>query len=722
MLRSIPPVIWLWSQTVYNPSITLLLSPPSLPRLSPVSPFPCPFPSPISASSLPNPLLSCPCPFDVQDNELVTLVWLQEAHMVPVEVDAAHLQYFYDLLARGGSSVLEVANEGLGISLYLAQSKATARDALFPQVPRPTSLPAHPHSSYRPSEPSPSIKLRVRALESSAPPPGEHAESEFDDPDISDQDLEALDGGRTRTRIDREGGVRLGEGDVEGRDALLGGDRGKDKSDTEVDSGAPAAKRDGATQKRPRGKGDKGERPAKRPAPARKRGDGTKSSTKADGTKSSTKADGTKSSTKADGTSAGEARDRESPVEDPRRAQATAWLAQRVADSEDQSVRATSAKLQGDLVDNALAVAGGDAVARWYDIIHHWRNNGELVTIAYEGIMSRHGSQSPRHPPPVSASSRPPPAGPNGRASTRLREKEGTLIVSPSPTITRQRGALRPRASVDDFCLAYRSHQFQDIVALLQPVVRLCSLPTLFRRYSTALAEIEAWYGKRAREQRKDAKVELFQACYPQWARVETPSKNEDAKPDWRSFDNALLAANRMHTLEEGLGFGIFSLLPNRAPKKFFTHTIRLGHLPLWMEMVRRFNPAYQAVRLRVDALLRWGVAGNSLAIRTSRKRLLIERMSKETAIQHRDPGPLFEVADPTAISDPGTTTPNSRPTTARGVTNEPLNVSTEVMSLLMSRPGEMDAGGDGTASFWSYWGDSLEAADSTGIGSIMET
>ena len=242
---------------------------------------------------------------------------------------------------------------------------------------------------------------------------------------------------------------------------------------------------------------------------------------------------------------------------------ATRWLEETLASSPLPQIQGTKEGTVQRMVATALGVAGPETIGKWWDIVEYWRKTGELVSTA-EGLVSRPGSQGgPRSPQYIQ------------QGPVRYRPFDTQPAKDVIPTITSSQPLLRQtKRSVLEFCTAYRRNQFQDMIAILQPVLQRYSQVVLSARYDAALADILGSTQSQIVHdpQRTKAKVELFQACYPEFARIPDPAKSPVTASHWKTFFRTLEQAGRMKALEQELGKGIFTILPDSLTNRFLTY------------------------------------------------------------------------------------------------------------------------------------------------------
>lgn len=611
--------------------------------------------------------------------------------MVKTVVDATCFQYFYDLLGRSQDSFLEVCDGEDGGSFLIVKDKSAARQALG--LPNAPSIPPNRHIRGLNAQADQTTRISTASnadgqsslftdTQRKTPPQRNLTETPSGTEGLAEQGTEegTLTEGTERwirAEQEEEGSITRDGGRGGTIEAVLreeisdqrdrGGKSGHQVEEHGQEGGEWRSGKDGDLQPTDPACGTPIRFPAKRKAKG-----GEKESTSTSKRR--------KRARKGKGTHVEEVgADERGSV----RERAAEWLLQQIQTSEDPSVRATSLKARTDMVRTALDVAGPDAVGMWYDVLHHWRHNGRLVAVAYEGVTSRSGSHSPRAPP-VPILQRAELQGPAGQAR---REKPG----------------------VRKFRQAYETTEVNAIVALIQPTFHRTTLADLYAYYLKAAAEIEASQGDRGNLTRRDARLELFQACYPTVDWIDKPWTHRDAKAMWNHFDYHIRMAKVMHSLRAQRGVGFFGLLPTRVTNKYLTQTLTAGRLALWLGLVTRFNVRCSAMEEKVDLLLQRGFAG-LMPSPTASKRLLIERISRQAALDTADPGQLFDVVDPTTLSDGGAETPHSRPHTAEA----------------HDRNGRNDAGsharGEGRTNLASQVVDQLLNPPSSSYGTFSET
>ena len=599
--------------------------------------------------------------------------------MVKTMVDEEHLLHFYHLLSSCGEQTLEISNHAEDTTLFIAKSKSAAKEALQPRFVSPLPLPLHlqrpapisyicrrcqqqdvdgeTHGRFRASaeydrDPtynqdlatvakrplpnlsapalSPQLTADDRREESERdPPPPATATNHEEGIPTPDDDEEAplatnATGGEGASPPDGEEGIPSQHDQEGGQDGV---DERTPPKETLVHRATShnrkrippqAAKRKGAEVE---------ETPPVRKQPRR-------NAQTARWGDASVANGGPPPEVRSPGAVRAEGREEEI---DTTESKARIWLRHQMAISHDPPVQQMTQKLQDQMIRTAFAVAGPEAIGDWHEILHYWRHNGQLVTAAYLGLSSRPGSQSPRASP----------LGPS---------------TAPTPTVHRRQRSGLSKPSVERFREAFERTDLHAVIALLQPVFQRCGLATLHKRYVEAQTEIRKWYGNRGALTQRDAKGELFRACHRRWAQVENPRKNDATASQFDGFERRLFAAHRMHILQEELGLGVFSLIRGISDT-FLTQTMRKGTFELWVQLVKQFNPRYRSVEERATRLFQRAVQGRSIADRSD-QRLALERVAKVAAMRYVDPGPLFEVDDPTRLSDPGVATPHSRPAT----------------------------------------------------------
>ena len=361
---------------------------------------------------------------------------------------------------------------------------------------------------------------------------------------------------------------------------------------------------------------------------------------------------------------------------------ATRWLEETLASDHLPQIQGTKEGTVQRMVATALGVAGPETIGKWWDIVEYWRKTGELVSTA-EGLVSRPGSQDgPRSP------------WHDQQGPLRHAQSDHRRATDMAPARASSQPVLsQTKRSVLDFCSAYRRNQFQDMIATLQPVLQRYSQVVLSSRYDAALSDILSSTQSQLvhSPKRTEAKVELFYACYPEYAHVIDPVKNRATSGHWKTFSRTLEQAARMRTLERELGKGIFTILPDSFTNRFLTNILCVGHIPIWAGLVRRFNPRYRDVETNATRLLSHGLAGKPLAVG---RRLAMERIPREQAVRHESPGLLFEAADPTVVSEGGTPVLDDVRTLVRN------SVGVEVVE----EPGFWAADGDTSMDFSSFF------------------
>ena len=168
------------------------------------------------------------------------------------------------------------------------------------------------------------------------------------------------------------------------------------------------------------------------------------------------------------------------------------------------------------------------------------------------------------------------------------------------------------------------------------------------RRGVDGRVEDGAWQGVgQGLDTRK--KTFLFFSIYPEWKSYTlTPMKHDMTKAAYRKLDKLNYYGKRWLTIQQELGMGVLSLLPPSVTNRFVEQDLKPPELPLWIELIRTFNP--QCIRLGEAVLVGLQLALNGST--PSSKTLPLERVTEDQLGQRTDFCDLFDETDGWEMDD----------------------------------------------------------------------
>lgn len=141
---------------------------------------------------------------------------------------------------------------------------------------------------------------------------------------------------------------------------------------------------------------------------------------------------------------------------------------------------------------------------------------------------------------------------------------------------------------------------------------------------------------------RSPAKVALFHAIYPQYARIPDPQNDPTAKDEFRRFGRTLEHCSRWNLLRTRLGGWIFTLMPaSKIPNSFIEQFLTVSQLEKWVELVMACNQTYRS-RTVIEPVIDDFLRGR----RAPRHRFVLEHSHRIQLIQCENMGALWARVD----------------------------------------------------------------------------
>lgn len=237
---------------------------------------------------------------------------------------------------------------------------------------------------------------------------------------------------------------------------------------------------------------------------------------------------------------------------------ALAWLSTQLEADRGRVYGTIAPRLQRQMVRTALAVGSLPVIEDLQNFIRYYRTHGQLDGSAAATALTG----SAEH-----------------RTQQVLSYAEGQLHLR-----TR-------RVEVQRFChawfLVHRSEAFRFLTALKHRQ----TLAHLADCHKEAAKGIEVERSGRGHVV-SQAKQVLFKAVHPNWKDVPEPASDPATKVAWAKFGKTLVAANRWKMLEERLGRGVFTLIPEaQVLNTFIQYTLTTEQVTLWVRLLEHIRP-----------------------------------------------------------------------------------------------------------------------------------
>lgn len=270
------------------------------------------------------------------------------------------------------------------------------------------------------------------------------------------------------------------------------------------------------------------------------------------------------------------------------------WFANAQVGVDGGSVSTTPA-IQAQMVRNAMAIAGPKSVEDWKMFMETWRASGHLT--------SRPASRNNQLPP------------------SHLH----------SQTI-----------EVTDFYYKYKKVEACDVADSWKAItyrIRMVDLWEVLLRAGGSIPHHELPPLQRGQTLQSSRKAFLFGMLHPEFRGVIDPHISPASKKQWKTFTYRLGYAERWHTLQRELGYGILGLIPNCVvSNNWVQRTMKLNEFALWINVIKHFNPQCLSAARNWSRTLNKAISSR----KPSEKRRALEDMPTASIKHFNDTSTLF--------------------------------------------------------------------------------